>query len=78
MNKGFIGNNMYLIIMKNVYMTVKADKNTKGIVLISFVIMWKSAFVKNKYIFISDSRSIFKLNFVIASLDYIHFSYQGS
>lgn len=75
-NKGFIGNNIYLIIMKNIYVAVKADKNTKCIVLINFIIMWKSAFVKDKYIFISDSISIIKLNFMIASLVYIHFSHQ--
>lgn len=53
--------------------TAKADTNTKYIVLVSFVIMWKSAFFKNKYeyTFLSDSISVIKPNFMIASLVYI-------
>lgn len=54
-------------------MTAKADINTKYIVLISFIIMLKSAFLKNNYayIFLSDSVSVIKLNFMIAGLIYI-------
>lgn len=54
-------------------MTAKADINTKYIVLISFIIMLKSVFLKNNYayIFLSDSVSVIKLNFMIAGLIYI-------
>lgn len=57
-------------------MAVKADKNREGIVLLSFIKMLKSAFIKTTYIFILDSVSIIKLNFMMASLVYINFSYQ--
>lgn len=54
-------------------MTAKFDTNTKYIVLDSFIKMWKSAFFKNKYayIFLSNSVSVIKFNFMIASLVYI-------
>lgn len=63
--------------MKSIYVVGKVDKNTKGMDHSGFITTWKSSFLRDTYIFISDAISIIKNNHMNTSLDYIHsnFSY---